>query len=353
MIIVPTGYMGSGSSAITDLISEFDGFEAKNASFEYVFLHCPNGVFDLEDRLLRGNNALRSDEAIDAFLRYMEKLYRPGYWFTNYQGRLSPDFLRFCASFVDSLSPVAINDLGWYYLENKDTPVRRARWYFRRAAARLTGNRRPFGRTIVPLDHERMRCAYPTPEQFYAAARRFLADIFSAMGGDTQHLILDQLLLPHNLFRLDDYFDDDVRVFVVDRDPRDVFILNKYVWLPDGCPVPYPTDAAEFCRLYDGIRRSERHVDDPRVLRLHFEDLVYRYDETLPAIYAFLGVDGSQHAARRKTLLRPEISVNNTHLFTRDGRFRAEAELIGDRLSEYLYDFPQNAPSEPLAGQIF
>ena len=46
-VIVPTGYMGSGSSVVTDLIAEFEGYESANGSFEYVFLHCPNGVFRL------------------------------------------------------------------------------------------------------------------------------------------------------------------------------------------------------------------------------------------------------------------------------------------------------------------
>ena len=62
-IIVPASYMGSGSSAVTDLISEFKNVNNEYGNFEYVFLHCPNGVFDLEDKLLIGNNALRSDEA--------------------------------------------------------------------------------------------------------------------------------------------------------------------------------------------------------------------------------------------------------------------------------------------------
>ncbi len=57
-ILVPTGYMGSGSSAVTD-IAEIDGCSARNGDFEFVFLHCPNGVFDLEDKLLHGNNAIR------------------------------------------------------------------------------------------------------------------------------------------------------------------------------------------------------------------------------------------------------------------------------------------------------
>ena len=63
-VVMPVGYMGSGSSAITDLISEVQGYKAENGNFEYVLLHCPNGLFDLEDKLLHGNNALRSDEAL-------------------------------------------------------------------------------------------------------------------------------------------------------------------------------------------------------------------------------------------------------------------------------------------------
>ena len=39
-IIVPTGYMGSGSSAITDLLTELEGYDADTGTFEYVFLHC-------------------------------------------------------------------------------------------------------------------------------------------------------------------------------------------------------------------------------------------------------------------------------------------------------------------------
>ena len=50
-IIVPMGYMGSGSSAITDLISEFKDCQNEYKSYEYVLLHCPKGLCDLEDKL--------------------------------------------------------------------------------------------------------------------------------------------------------------------------------------------------------------------------------------------------------------------------------------------------------------
>ena len=37
-IIVPMGYMGSGSSAITDLVSEFKDCQNEFKSYEYVLL---------------------------------------------------------------------------------------------------------------------------------------------------------------------------------------------------------------------------------------------------------------------------------------------------------------------------
>ena len=72
--------MGSGSSAYTDLLSEYKDLQCNNGSFEYVFLHCPNGVFDIEDKLLIGNNAIRSDEAIHSFLLTMKDLHTKKLW---------------------------------------------------------------------------------------------------------------------------------------------------------------------------------------------------------------------------------------------------------------------------------
>jgi len=94
-VIVPTGYMASGSSVITDLVSEFDGFESARGSFEYVFLHCPNGVFDLEDKLLIGNNAIRSDEALHSFYNTMKQLYHKKYWWVGHYNQIvGKDFLK-------------------------------------------------------------------------------------------------------------------------------------------------------------------------------------------------------------------------------------------------------------------
>ena len=113
-IIVPTGYMGSGSSAITDLISEFRDCQNEFKSYEYVLLHCPNGLFDFEDKLLIGNNAIRSDEAIRSFETQMKKLYNKKFWWVgNYQKIISSNFMKITEEYINNIQE--FNFPGYWY----------------------------------------------------------------------------------------------------------------------------------------------------------------------------------------------------------------------------------------------
>ena len=353
-IIVPTGYSGSGSSALTDLVSELEGFDENLGSFEFVFTHCPNGLFDLEDKLLIGNNGLRSDEAIHSFLSCMYRLHHErNYWFSDYAVKVTPRFYSFCEEMIADLRLISMNDVYWYYQENIDTIPLRLLWHIRMSATKLFGRHFPKDKPFKPLDYDDVQLAYPKPDEFYAAARRMLQKLYCELGCEQHPLVLDQLLLPHNLHRIDRYFDDRLRVFVVDRDPRDVYLLNKYYWLPAHVGVPFPTEPEAFCRVYAAMRQSERHVEDSRILRLHFEDCIYRYDETCRRVYAFLDVSDAQHARRKGTMFQPDKSIRNTQLFRR-GSFPAEdLHIIEEQLSGYLYDFPADVPVPGISDDIF
>ena len=82
--IVVTGFSGTGSSAVIDLLKELDGsgvtFSKKD--YEDYFLTAPGALFDLEWKLLNNNDPHRSDEAIREFLKVMTKLYQNDFnWF--------------------------------------------------------------------------------------------------------------------------------------------------------------------------------------------------------------------------------------------------------------------------------
>lgn len=349
-IIIPTGYMGSGSSAVTNLLSEIQGYDDNNAEFEYVMLHCPDGLFDLEDKLLIGNNALRSDEALHRFINCMFDLYsKNNYWVSGYKTKVSPHFMNFCDDFITELIDIELKNIYWYFQQNPVTHLMKAKNYLRRFVGKFSGGRIRINR---PVQYSNMLLAFPTSDQFYTASKNFLDKIYMALGYDRHHLVMDQFLLPHNLFRIPNYFDDNIRIIVVDRDPRDMFILNKYIWAPKSVAVPYPLNAELFCEVYKKSRTSEKQIEDKRILRINFEDLVYMYNETIGYIYDFIGVDSDMHL-KKMNLFNPYISINNTQLFYINKNSSEECEVIRENLKDYIYDFPKIKFSKSEGGRIF
>lgn len=346
-LLIPISYMGSGSSALTDLLQEFPGVRAPQGSFEFVFLHCPDGLFDLEDQLLVGNNALRSDTSLHRFLSCMRALHKGRWWVGNYRTRLHPNFAQIAEAFVEALVE-AKPDFYWYEQEKypKSTYPYLA---LRSLLRRLSGGRIQLKR---PLTHDEMWLCWPSPDTFYQEARKFLQEVFSVLAPDSQSgfLVLDQLLLPHNLHRMPQYFPEGAEAFVIHRDPRDVFLSNKYIWAAQGEPVPYPTDPGAFCQMYRQLRACEQPVEFPCIHRIAFEDLVYRYEETREALLSCLNLPTDlQIPAQRR--FDPARSIYNTQLFTLHKEWAAEAGRIAKELGEWLYDFPSARPQEE--GSVF
>ena len=73
--IFVTGYYGTGSSAIIDLLTEFDNIEiALGKRYEHVLFLCHDGLLDLEQRLFGENsNQMIRDVAINEFIKEMYK----------------------------------------------------------------------------------------------------------------------------------------------------------------------------------------------------------------------------------------------------------------------------------------
>ena len=334
-IIVSTGYMGSGSSAITDLVSEFRDCKNDFKSYEYILMHCPNGVFDLEDKLLLGNNAIRSDEAIRTFHDQAKKLYDKKFWWVgNYKKIIGNDFMKLTNNYINSL--IDFNYPGYWYTHEEVNTRMFLKLLLRKPIKIITFNRVRFN--MVLKYNDGMKICLPTKEEFYKKTSKYIYNLFDLIGGGSKNIILDQFLLPFNLYRVDNYFDDRLRVIVVERDPRDVFILNKYIWPKKRIVVPMPYDVEEFCKYYKKMRESEIKTNSNKVFRVKFEDLVYNYDNEVKKITKFLGFTEKDHV-NKFSRFNPEISIKNTQLFN-NKKYKHEIEIIEKNLKEYLYDFP-------------
>ena len=334
-IIVPTGYMGSGSSAITDLVSEFKDVRNDFKSFEYVFLHCPEGLFDLEDKLLLGNNALRSDEAIRTFESRMKKFYDMKFWWVgNYKEKMSPEFMNITNDFINSLINYRFN--SYYYMQEEPNAKIILKLLARKPFKILSRDKSKFKPILRYNDG--MKIALPSKEEFYKKSHDYIYKLLEIVSKGNKNIILDQLLLPFNLYRVDNYFDDNLKVIAVERDPRDLYIINKYQWSNINMEVPVPKDPNDFADYYIRMRNAEKRVESNKVLKVKFEDLIYNYDKELKRIMKFLDFKKEDHI-RQFNRFNPNISIKNTQLF-RDPKYKEEIAIIEKKLKDYLYDFP-------------
>ena len=345
-LVTIASYMGTGSSAIADVLREFNDVSLCGPiKYEHVLLHIPNGLFDLEEKLLHNNNALRSDEAIRSFKSTMEYLYYNNFgWFGSYQRYIGPRFLEIVDEFVDSISG-SFNG-QWYYRTKpmKFSPVdlvlqigacvlKKRKW---------SDYKGRWGKICKTYDSMVQYYAIPTAEKFYIAAQKFINDyiqLFSPDVKDNTVILADQLLLPHNLSRVDKYFNRDFRLIIVDRDPRDVFLLNKYFWRPNRCGVPIPMDVKQYCDYFKKIRQIIKPSNTDIVMNLMFEDLVYDYDNICEEIARFIGISNASHTQKRR-LFKPENSINNTQVFNGELASPSEQACIEQNLPNYLYKFP-------------
>ena len=339
-IIIPTGYMGSGSSAVTDLIAEFKDCKNEFKSYEYVLLHCPNGLFDLEDKLLIGNNAIRSDEALRSFETQMKKLYNKKYWWVgNYQKIIGENFMNLVDQYLNKITQFNY-DSYWYTHEEVDNKMF-LKLLIRKPIKILLRNKK-FKKVLKYKDG--MRISLVTPQEFYTYSKEFINNVIEEISRGAQNVVLDQFMLPFNMFRIDNYFDDNVRAIVVERDPRDVFILNKYIWGERQIRVPVPLDVKMFCQYYRKMRKSEKVTGSNKVLRIKFEDLIYKYDDTLTSIMEHLNFTEQDHI-NKKTRFDPDISIKSTQLFN-NPIYEQEVKIIENELKEYIYNFPYSLNNE-------
>ena len=192
-------------------------------------------------------------------------------------------------------------------------------------------------RTLNTMKNEITYCAHPSEEKFLNCTKKYIEDLFGSVCQGANTVMVDQIVPPTNLKRYLRYF-NDIKVFIVDRDPRDIFVLEKYVWR-DGV---IPLNVEEFCKWFKYTRehRLTEQVNTDQVRFIQFEDMIYRYEETAQKISDWLGLDLNEQN-KKKQYFNPERSRKNTHMWKKIKCDMKEIEYIEHELKEYLYTFTE------------
>ena len=192
-----------------------------------------------------------------------------------------------------------------------------------------------FGRRLVNISINRNKYFAYNVEDFYGKTQRFTSKIISAMRKDPfKPLVTDHMFSPDCPQLFFKYLEEDVKCIVVRRDPRDTYLLAKHVY---NGRIPLPTDNVEdFITFYRKSMEETQVADSLEILNIQFEDLIFKYEETIKKIETFIGMP--KHVKKRQ-YFKPSVSVNNTRLYKKYTMFSEDIKKIELALPRSLYPF--------------
>ena len=345
-----TGYYGTGSSAILDLLKEYEGVNIANPTpgdYEHIIFYADGGLIDLGSILLNDCSPYNSDAAINRFVHCVKRLNHNDFgWYGAYQKYYGNALLDISNDFINSISKKNTRRNTNHALRVKFSILK----VLLQIVAKII-----YGRKIAKLGrvyiYDRDPCffAMPTVEEFYNAARIFTTKYMSMCCSEIAQVnVFDHLLWPQHHKLIKHYFGNNFKMIIVNRDPRDVFILNKYYWHvpPNAVTKPvFPVDPYDFAEEWKRTVVTSM-TNDPSLLFINFEDLIYNYERTTQRIESFCNLDSQTHLNMRQTF-DPLKSIENTQVFYVENKWQKEAEILNNLLPAYCYNFPyQRTPDK-------
>ena len=332
MIVSTCGFGETGSSAVTDYLKECDDVQVCD-NFEFTLVTAPDGLEDLAHFLMEKSG--RQSISIYAIQRFEKFVKQHVKGWAIQTGISQEEVLNATEDFINSITQVKYVGFSPRYNRSESEWIQHfiGDSIIRKRIIRKLEKKGIIKRNVdfYPLDEVRMAVH---PENFYTEAQAYVRRLLAGMGLDGSLCALDQAFSGPDPAKSFPFFDDPYAI-VVDRDPRDVYLIAKRKALSLDRFMP-SDDVDSFISYYRLLRKDMPYLEDnPRVLRIRFEDLVYEYDKTSALIDQFLGVKN----LRKKSVFVPERSAANTNVAYRYPEDYEDVKKIEQELSDYLFPF--------------
>ncbi len=335
-IISSTGYGSSGSTAITDLISEYSSAQScKYTGYELKFFHNPRGVFNLYNNLVLNYIPSARFYAIKEYKKFCREGATGG-TSMNYEKFFHNTFLKTTDEYLVKLCG---EDYITGYSSKK---VNALQQMFRRVANKVykiwqdTFTKKEYGVTYpgLHLFMEKEKSFLPLVDEhtFTEYTKQYFGELFTAFADNHEFANVHELIPIQMIDECAKYF-EDICIIRIDRDPRDIYLNRKY-----RASSPFLDDVETFCKHARWLRTLTREASITRVLSLQFEDLVYHYDDTVRKIEDFCGLRAEDHINMRTRFI-PELAVNNCNLKEKYPEEEENIKIIEKELGDLLYDF--------------
>ena len=305
-VVIVAGYGWSGSSAVIDLLKEYDRVSAPPAEFRLI--RDPHGLVQLEHALVEDWEPINSFAAINDYIWLCKKLNRNqknkllpiG---LSYKRKINKRFLDITLDYVNKLTMFKYS-FYCYYTQFKQTYFS---YLLNKVMRKIVSVFRLKGESALKANQ--VVFSQPSKEQFRSITMDYLEELFKETmeKNHSNLLILDQAVSPNNSDWALKYF-RHAKVIVVDRDPRDIYadlITHKSLI---GNDLTDPNNIDKYLAWHNALRKNLKISKD--VLYVNFEDVVLNYEETKTKIESFSNLSCSEHS-NKFSYFDPKKSIHN------------------------------------------
>ncbi|GEM_PF-5532831 len=277
--IIIAGYGGSGSSAVFDLLKEVDSTLCIEA--ELRFITDPDGILSLFRAFDRDWSPYNFDLAIRRYLQLVDSLskkYSQRYSGLDLTEFFGEEFKKFSNEYISNLTDKKFKGI-WYGICDSKL------------------------RLLHKLHHKYNLPTRSLFEELYIKSNKDfkretnvyinkLLDITNRFQNDIEHFVIDEPYVSLYLEEMNLLF-DDLKIISVQRDPRDIYVnALKYGF------AFIPSNVEAFTHWYNNLMNNASFGNSnfKNVLKIQFEDLVYKYQPTKANIFNFLNIDKNSHS---------------------------------------------------------
>ena len=201
--ITCASYYGVGSSAITDLFSEYaQVFDFTNEEFRFV--QDPDGISDLEYNLVENFNRHNSGHALKRFRKLVD-FYNGNFFALKHRKILGEHWRNISYKYIESLTDFKFHGYWMYDLYDQG-----AFYYFRKRILnkilKLTIWRTQPERQLNTMKDIITLCSAPTEEKFLNLTKAYIEELFGSVCPKDKIAMVDQILPPTNIKRYLRYF---------------------------------------------------------------------------------------------------------------------------------------------------
>lgn len=329
-IITTISYHGTGSGAVDDFLKEFDNCAYAASEYECRLLQDPDGISDLEYNLVENYHRLNTGYALKRYLNFVQHNVR------TYRRIFGPKWVSYSKDYVDALTKFRYKGY-WHGDLLLLNPIQFYWYHLKRKLNKLLPKKLQKSNYHNYFPEMETLHVSITEQEFLEKTHQYMGRLCKLINPEKKEYVLfDQLVPTTNVDRYLRYV-PGLKVIVVDRDPRDLYINQRRI----GEHV-LPAEPYEYCKFYRDIRKNREELyHNKNVLFLRFEDLIFHYEEKTKEIMEFTGETKAHHVRARQNF-KPEVSINNTQIWKKNKAYEKEISIIEKELKEYLYDFSRN-----------